>query len=754
MRFFDQDTACRIALVGPGGIGKTSAGLHIFHHPEVVHRFEHYRYFIACDAITTSDALATTILQVVGAQVVNGENPNTTLYRVLMTLPPSLIFLDNFETPWDQESSRLGVEDILSKIGASPKISLIVTTRIKGLPSNFSWTYKAEIAPLSPEAAKQTYLAIDSSRGDMDDDSLKTLDELLKELDYVPLAIRLLATVGSGLSLTYLLGQWREERTELLDSESRKDRQGSIAVSISISLSQLKITNNPEALHLLGVLSLLPDGLSSWTERISQIGPGFTRVHHLARVLLQTSLCFLQGETLKILSPIRHYILLHSPAATRHVSDLEHYYWNLIRDHSRTKLGPGFPEARKILDPEMGNIRSLIKNSIRDHPSLDVVEVTIHLSWYLVMTIPSTELLMVIGEQTKYLGDISTEARRLEVLGETLRLHSRYVESSECLKEARDKFVESQDVIGAARCSMTLGDNLYLQCQYDEATAVLKGARANFIEVGSAFYAAQCSQRLGDILRVQSRNDEATAVLEEAQVQFTEIGNIFGAAQCSQSIGDILSMQGRYDEATDVLQEAREKFVEIGSALGAAQCSRSLGNILTMQNRYDEATDVLQGARAKFIEIGNDLGVAQCSLSVGRILCMQSQHDKATTVLKEARVKFIELGDVLGAARCLQTLGKFRSYQGDHAEASIILSEAREQFIKIGNPLGAAQCLQALGDNIGFEEKYMEAKELLTQARDEFLSIGDSPGAERCESSLSKVVIASSSDEGSREMQK
>ena len=257
--------------MGSGGIGKTSAGLHIFHHPDVVHRFEHHRYFVACDAITTSDSLATAILQAVGTQVVNGENLNSTLYRVLMALPLSLVFFDNFETPWDSESSRSGVEDILSKIGASPKISLIVTTRIKELPSNLSWTYEAEILPLSPEAARQTYLAIDSSRGDMNSDNLKTLDELLKELDYVPLAIRLLATVGRGLSPSYLLEQWREERTELL--ELRKDRQSSIAVSISISLSQLKITDNPEALDLLGILSLLPDGLSSWTDRISHIGP-------------------------------------------------------------------------------------------------------------------------------------------------------------------------------------------------------------------------------------------------------------------------------------------------------------------------------------------------------------------------------------------------------------------------------------------------------------------------------------------------
>ena len=231
----------------------------------------------------------------------------------------------------------------------------------------------------------------------MNSDNLKTLDKLLKELDYFPLTIR---TVSKGLSLSYLLKQWREERNKLL--ALRKDRQSSIAivVSISILLSQLKNTNNPEALHLLGVLSLLPDGLSSWTGRISQIGLGFTRVRHLVCVLLQTSLCFLQGETLKVLSPIRHHILSHNPTAIRHVDDLERYYWILIRDQSKTNLGSGFTEARKILDSEMGNIGNLVK-AIRDHPSLDVVEVTIDLSWYFSMTIR----LIKIGEHTKHHAD-------------------------------------------------------------------------------------------------------------------------------------------------------------------------------------------------------------------------------------------------------------------------------------------------------------------------------------------------------------
>ena len=282
-----------------------------------------------------------------------------------------------------------------------------------------------------------------------------------------------------------------------------------IVVSISILLSQLKNTNNPEALHLLGVLSLLPDGLSSWAGRISQIGLGFTRVHHLVCVLLQTSLCFLQGETLKVLSPIRHHILSHNPTAIRHVGDLERYYWILIRDQSKTNLGPGFIEARNILDSEMGNIGNLVKNAIRDHPSLDVVEVTIDLSWYFSMTIR----LIKIGEHTKHHADRCSQS-----LGKILRLQSRYEEATAVLNEARVQLTETGDILGATRCSQRLGDILFTQNQYDKATDVLWEARAKFVEIGIVLCAAQCSQFLDDILYMQKQFDKATTELKEAQV--------------------------------------------------------------------------------------------------------------------------------------------------------------------------------------------------------------------------------------------
>jgi len=65
--------ATRLAILGTGGIGNTSAVLHILHHQEVVSRYNNCRYFVGCDAVTSAESLATLILQIIQAPSVAGE---------------------------------------------------------------------------------------------------------------------------------------------------------------------------------------------------------------------------------------------------------------------------------------------------------------------------------------------------------------------------------------------------------------------------------------------------------------------------------------------------------------------------------------------------------------------------------------------------------------------------------------------------------------------------------------------------------
>jgi len=119
-------------------------------------------------------------------------------------------------------------------------------------PWGIIWTRFDSLPPLPPQAAKDAFLAINSLSSDEDSGNRDSLDTLLEEMDYVPLAIRLLAQVSIGYSSRFVLKRWRQEKTAMLrTAEGRPDKLENIDVSIALSITALDVTNNPEAVHLL-----------------------------------------------------------------------------------------------------------------------------------------------------------------------------------------------------------------------------------------------------------------------------------------------------------------------------------------------------------------------------------------------------------------------------------------------------------------------------------------------------------------------
>ena len=358
-----------------------------------------------------------------------------------------------------------------------------------------------------------------------------------------------------------------------------------------MSLATLEITSNPDAVQLLGILCQLPDGLRQWEERLPHIWTGRQSVHDLVHVLHKTALLFIAGSALKVLSPIRHFINRHHQTDIDHIKSLEGEFWSLVDRYAATEHGPGFLHARNMIEPEMGNIRSLIKHVMETHPSAQLVEVILKVSQFLMNTVPSTELLNSIMVTMKQVGSLMQQARVLQLAGELLYLQAKDTEASESLTEARRQFLEIGDVLGVAQCSQPLGDILRLQSKYTEASETLTEARKQSLEIGDVLGAAQCTQSLGKILYMQSKYTEASEALTEAQRQYIDIGHVLGTAQCSRSLGEILCMQSKYIEPLETLTEARSQFLEIGHVHDAAGCLHILDDIICMQDNGIAVTD-------------------------------------------------------------------------------------------------------------------------------------------------------------------
>ncbi|KAF5319073.1 hypothetical protein D9758_018976 [Tetrapyrgos nigripes] len=488
-----------LAILGPGGIGKTSLALVISNQPEVQAKFPRF-HFLPCDILEDQNGLIQGLIQVLGLKVQEGKGQHDILYDYLqINHNPLLFILDNFETPWNYKDARTDVKHFIEKIADFSCVTLIVTVRGMEGPGDIEWQIlgESQIPTLSMEAAREAFYQV--SRKIKTEDNSGKIDHLNEQLDCVPLAIRLIAQLAKKISLENLLRRWNELKTKILsESGAQPGKLTNVEFSIELSVRLL----DPAAKDLLGALSYLPNGVPNWNQTLSEMLPDVPDPEIKVFQLLDCSLVLEKSEALMMLAPVREYIAARYSISDFLLHQIEIFY---VR------------------------ITELISSDSKPGEDLEL----------------HTLNLFKTFSQYQGQGGQEKAALCLQTLGDKYYFVSQYSNAAKFLTEARVKFQNINNEHEAANCLRQMGNIHGAQSRYNEAIAILAEAKSRFEQIRSEKGIAHCLWSLGETYRMQGKYNEATAALSEARVLFQSIGNQGGAANCLMSQGDIYCMQSK-----------------------------------------------------------------------------------------------------------------------------------------------------------------------------------------------------------------
>ncbi|KAJ7670588.1 P-loop containing nucleoside triphosphate hydrolase protein [Mycena polygramma] len=351
----------RVAILGPGGIGKTALATSALHHPAVCAKYIH-RHFISCESAANHDDLVSLIAS--HLELSPSRNISKVIFRHFSGRPASILVLDNFETSWEPPGSRSQVEDFLSLLTDIPHLALSITMRGAERPGSVRWSrpFLPPLEPLSDAAARETFTDIaDEKHHDAD------IRELLKLTNNLPLAVNLVANIAAFEGYETVLSRWKDEKTTLLSEGP--DKRSNLDLSIRLSLSSPRMLDSPGALSLLSLLSLLPDGISDAELLQSDFPiPGMGRSK---TTLMRTSLAYLDHDKrLRVLSPIREYILIHdnpTPSLCRPLRQHFHRLIMLWKDYQHLSTA-GITQR---IAANLGNFHAVLAHGLHwDEPDL------------------------------------------------------------------------------------------------------------------------------------------------------------------------------------------------------------------------------------------------------------------------------------------------------------------------------------------------------------------------------------------------
>ena len=634
-----------IALVGAGGIGKTSVALTVLHHNRIKQRFSVNRRFIRCEQFPASSPhLLSRISKVVGAGI---ENPkDLASLRSFLSSSEFFIVLDNAEFILDPEGTDAeGIYAVVEELSQLDNICLCITSRISAVPPDCE-TF--DIPTLSIDAARDTFHRICKKveRSDL-------VDDILGQLDFHPLSIALLATVAhqNKWSADRLRKEWGIQRTRMLWTMHNK----SLATTIELSLASPMFQElGPDARALLEVVAFFPQGIDE--NNISWLFPTISDGTNILDKFCVLSLAYRNNSFITMLAPLRDHLCAKDPKSSPLLCMAKEQYFtrmsvNIFPDK------PEYGESRWIMSEDVNVEHLLDVFTTIDAGSESIWDTCAnfmdHLDWH-------KGRLVILGSKIEGLADNHpSKPKCLFALSRLFRSVGNYAESQRLLTDDLKLYRERGNDRAVAQTLRHLSDTNQFIGLYKEARRQVEEALEIVKRLGDAVEQAKCLIYLAESLYLDDQPDAAEEAASRAIDPLSETGEQYWVCKLHRVLGKIYYFQSQREKAIHHFELALGIASPFGWDDQLFLVHSTLVNLFSDEGRFDDAQNHLDRAKTHAVDYTYHLGFtvglqAELWYRQGRLGEAKSQALRAADV-------FEKLGAASGLEDCRDLLRRIES---------------------------------------------------------------------------------------------